>query len=274
MPMRLAALVAAAFLVSSALAQEPAGGPPSSGTTVEPGGAARELLPDIGKIGAEVGLVLGASWNPYETGSGVVGGGFIDLPLRRAPSGKLSYQILLTLSDATSAPFTITDPIAVVANLAFGASLPAALAGPPAAPFPARREVTTRLRVLQVSPFGLKYALTRLDDARVRPYLAAGLDLVVVISRQDPERDESLVFTGQPPFDDPLIGGLVAQAPELSARGLPTGQGNTSFGFHASAGVEIRISKGLSLNADYRASAIDGTDHWLHAVTGALGFHW
>lgn len=273
MVLRFAPLVAV-LLATAARAQEPSGGPPPSGAQVEPGGAARELLPDIGKIGAEVGLVGGASWNPYETGPGVVGGGFVDLPLRRAPGGKLSYEILLTLSDATSDPFTITDPIAVVANLASGASLPAAVAGPPAAPFPVRRDVTTRLRVLQVSPFGLKYAITRFDDARVRPYLTAGLDLVVVISVQDPERDESLIFTGQPPFDDPLIGGLVAQAPELAARGLPTGQGNTSFGFHANTGVEIRLTKGLSLNADYRASAIDGTDHWLHAVTGGLGFHW
>src|SRR5262245_16478447 len=232
------AAMAAAQLASPALEPaHPAAGPPPSGTTVEPGSAARELLPDIGKIGAEVGLAFGASWNPYETGSGVVGGGFVDLPLRRAPGGKLSYEILLTLSDATSPPFTITDPIAIVANLAFGASLPAAIAGPPAAPFPVRREVSTRLRVLQVSPFGLKYAITRFDDARLRPYVAAGLDLAVVISRQDPERDESLVFNGQPPFDDPLIAGIVAQAPELTARGLPTGQGNTAFGFHAGGGI-------------------------------------
>lgn len=271
--MRVAVLVAA-VLAAGAQAQEPAAGPPPSGGQVELGGTPRELVPDIGKIGSEVGLIAGASWNPYETGSGIVAGGFVDLPLARAPGGRLSYEILLTLSDATSDPFVITDPIAVVANLAFGASLTAALQGPPAAPFPVRREVTTRLRVLQVSPFGLKYVITRLDDARLRPYLAAGLDLVVVISRQDPERDESLILTGEPPFDDPLIGGLVAQAPELAARGLPSGQGNMSFGFHANAGIEVRLTKGLSLNADYRASAIDGTDQWLQALTAGLGFHW
>lgn len=272
--MRFALGLLIVLLPGAAAGQEPAGGPPPSGTALEPGGAARELLPDIGKIGAQVGLVAGSSWNPYEVGRGFVGGGFIDLPLRRAPAGKLSYEILLTLSDATSAPFQITDPIAVVANLAAGASFPAALAGPPAAPFPVRREVTTRLRVLQVSPFALKYTVTRLDDARIRPYLAAGLDFVVVISRQDPERAESLVFTGSSPFDDALIGGLIAQAPELGARGYPTGQGNMSFGFHANAGLEIRLSNGLSLNADYRLSGIDGGQHRLHAAAGALGFHW
>lgn len=267
-------LAAFAVPAAAALAQEPAAGPPPSGSTVELGGMPRELLPDVGKIGAQVGLVAGGSWNPYEVGQGFVGGGFIDLPLRRAPGGKLSYEILLTLSDATSDPFLITDPVAVVANLAAGSSFPDALAGPPAAPFPVRREVTTKLRVLQLSPFALKYTLTRLDDARLRPYLAAGLDLVVVISRQDPERDESLIFTGTSPFDDALIGGLIAQSPELGARGYPSGQGNTSFGFHANAGLEIRVSKGLSLNADYRFSGIDGTQHRLQTLTGALGFHW
>ncbi len=272
--MRSALVLLVALAGPTTLAQEPSGGPPPTGTTVELGGASRELLPDIGKIGAEVGLVLGGSWNPYQVGQGMIGGGFIDLPLRRAPGGKLSYEILLTLSDATSDPFRITDPIAVVANLASGTSLAAALLGPPAAPFPVQREVTTRLRVLQVSPFALKYTITSLDDARIRPYLAGGLDFVVVISRQDPERDESLIFPGSSPFDDPLIGGLVAQAPELAARGYPSGQGNMSFGFHANAGFEVRLSRGLSLNADYRVSGLDGGDHLLHAVTGAVGFHW
>lgn len=272
--MRRVLLLMAALASPAALAQEPSGGPPPSGATVELRGTPRELLPDIGKIGAQVAIVAGGSWNPYEVGQGFVAGGFIDLPLRRAPGGKLSYEILLTLSDATSDPFQITDPVAVVANLAAGASFSAALQGPPSAPFPVRRDVTTRLRVLQVSPFALKYTITRLDDARLRPYLGAGLDFVVVISRQDPERDESLVFTGTSPFDDALIGGLIAQAPELGARGYPSGQGNMSFGFHVNAGVEIRLSKGLSLNADYRFSGLDGAEHRLHAVTGALGFHW
>jgi opacity protein-like surface antigen len=272
--MRCALVLAAALASSAALAQEPSGGPPPSGTTLELGGTPRELLPDVGQIGAQVAILAGGSWNPYAVGEGFVAGGLIDLPLRRAPGGKLSYEILLTLSDATSDPFEITDPVAVVANLAAGASFPAALAGPPAAPFPVRREVTTRLRVLQVSPFALKYTLTRFDDARIRPYVAAGLDFVVVISRQDPERDESLVFTGTSPFDDALIGGLIAQAPELGARGYPSGQGNMSFGFHANAGVELRLTKGLSLNADYRFSGLDGVEHRLHAATGALGFHW
>jgi len=161
-----------------------------------------------------------------------------------------------------------------VANLAAGFPPAVALAGPPGAPFPVRRSVRTELNVLQVSPFALKYTIKSLDRVRLRPFLYAGLDLVVVISRQDPEADESLQFTGTSPFDDPLIGGLVAQAPELAARGLPTGQGNLEIGGHAGGGLEVRLSRTLSLNVDYRFTGIGGTSHHLHAVGAAFGFHW
>lgn len=257
-----------------AAAQEPTGPPPPTSNRVESGAGVYELLPDLGKIGSQVGLVGGASWNPYETGQGFHAAGFVDLPLARAPGGRLSYEILVGYSDAESRPFTITNPLAYVANLAAGADPAAALSGPPQAPFPVRREVTSRVRLLEVSPFGLKYTLTGLDRARLRPYFDAGLDFVVVISRQTPVSGASLEFTGTAPFDDPLIGGVVAQAPELTARGLPSGQGNMEIGFHAGGGVELRVSKGLSLNADYRFVGIDGTKARLHAVGAALGIHW
>jgi opacity protein-like surface antigen len=221
-----------------------------------------------------VGLAVGAAWNPYGVGLGAQIGGYADLPLFRAPGGKVSYEILFALSLGTSDSFTITDPIAYVSNLAAGASPPAALAGPPEAPFPVLRSVRTRLRLLQASPFGLKYTVESLDHVRLRPYLASGLDFVVVITRQEPEQSESLQFRGTSPFDAPLIGGLVAQAPELTARGIPTGQGDVEIGFHAGAGVEIRISRGLSLNLDYRFAGVGGVDRRLHSVSSGLGFHW
>jgi hypothetical protein len=238
------------------------------------GPGVHELLPDVGKIGAQVGIAGGAAWSPFEAGAGYVGGGFIDLPLTRAPGGKLSYEILLSMSSAQSEPFFATSAVAVVANLAAGASLTDALAGPPGAPFPVRRQVSSRIRVLEVSPFALKWTFTRFDEARLRPYVAGGFDFVVVISREDPLRDESLLFAGSAPFDDPLIAGLIAQAPELTARGNPTGQGNMEFGFHVNGGVELRLSKTLSLNADYRYAGIGGTRNKLQTATGALGFHW
>src|SRR6185295_18198983 len=110
----------------------------------------------------------GLSRNPYEVGGGYDLGGFIDLPLARAPGGKLSYEILISLSHGVSDPFTITNPLAYVANLATGADPASALAGPPRAPFPVRRQVRTRLHVLEVSPFAFKYTITRLDEAHIR----------------------------------------------------------------------------------------------------------
>ncbi len=261
-------------LAAGAVAQEPATPPPPTSAKTDGGGAPHELLPDLGHIGSEAGILGGASWNPYGVGRGFHLGGFLTVPLARVPWGKLSYELDVSLSEATSHPLTITAPIAYVATLAAGASPPAALAGPPAAPFPLRRAVRTELRLLQVSPFGLRYTVRSLDHVRLRPYFGAGLDLVVVISKQRPERKESLQFTGASPFDADLIGGLVAQAPELAALGLPTGQGNLEFGFHVGGGMEVRVSRGLSLNLDYRFTGVGGDSQSHQAASAALGFHW
>src|SRR5262245_1763163 len=257
-----------------AASQSPQGPPPPSLGRAGEGALVHELLPGIGKIGAEVAFFGGASWNPYAIGQGGELGGYVDLPLARAAGGKLSYEIFVGLSLATSEPFAVTSSVAFVANLAAGASREAALQGPPAAPFPVRRRVRTRLRLLHLSPFSLKYTLTRWDASRLRPYLNAGLDFVVALTREDPERDESLLFTGTAPFDDPLIAGQLAQAPELTALGRPTGQGNLELGGHAAAGLEIRVSKGFSLNLEYRFTATEGGSKGrLHTASGALGFH-
>ena len=269
-----AAALAFALPAAPLPAQDPVGPPPAPSGRGDAGPQGHELLPDLGRIGAQAGPIVGASWNPYEAGAGIQAGGFVDLPLLRAPGGKLSYEVLFVLSHAESDPFTVTNPLAYVANLAAGASPAAALSGPPGAPFPVRRTVRTRQRVLQASPFGLRYTVQRLDHLRLRPYAVAGLDFAVVITHETPEADESLLFTGQPPFDAPLLAGLVAQAQELGARGTPTGQGNIEFGFHASAGLEVRLARGLSLNLEYRYTGIEGPDGSLHAVTTALGFHW
>jgi len=274
-PRHRAALVGLLLLAPVlAAAQQPAGAPPPAGEGGERGPEVHELLPDIGRIGAQVGVMAGASWNPYDVGRGIQAAGYVDLPLARAPGGKLSYEIVIALSDADSDPFTITDPLAFVANLATGASPEEALLGPPGAPFPVLRSVRTRLRLMEVSPFGLKYTVRKLDHVRLRPYAAAGLDFTVVITRQTPLRDESLAFTGTAPFDDPLIAGVVSQAPELTARGTPSGQGNIELGWHAGGGLEIRVARGLSLNLDYRFLRVGGENGRLHAVSSALGFHW
>ncbi|HVQ31975.1 MAG TPA: hypothetical protein VMV21_20420 [Vicinamibacteria bacterium] len=257
----------------AALAQAPAGPPPPTSGKADAGLDLHELLPDIGRIGAEVGAYGGASFVPYGTGTGLGVGGFIDLPLSRLAGGKLSYEILIGFSEATSQPFSATNPIAYVANLASGASPAAALAGPPLAPFPVKRDVTLNVRLLQVAPFSLKWTFLGKGGARFRPFLTVGGDFIVVISSADPVQAESLQFTGTSPFDATLIGGLVAQSPELAARGLPSGQGNLEVGGHAGAGFELRLSRGVSLNVDYRFTQI-GTSAHLQGVHGGFGIHW
>jgi len=269
-------LLAVAFLAGArgGAAQEPAGPPPPSTRVEDRGAAVLELLPGIGRIGAQAGLIAGLSRNPYGAGRGVQAAGYLDVPLGRVAGGKLSYELLIGVSHARSDPFLITDPLAYVANLAVGASPAAALAGPPAAPFPVRRQVRTRLRMLEVAPFCLKYTVTALDHLRLRPYASAGADVVVVVTRQTPEQDESLLFRGTSPFDGPLLGGLVSQAPELQARGIPTGQGDIEAGFHAGGGLELRLSKGVSVNMDYRLTGIGGAASRFHAFSSGLGIHW
>jgi hypothetical protein len=259
---RLLRRLGTAFIAASsaiALAQEPAGPPPPTSTHADAGGPVHELLPDIGKIGAEVAVFGGPSWNPYEVGPGIELGGYIDLPLRRVPGGKLSYEIFAGLSLARSDAFTLTDTLAYQLNLIRGELPQEALAGP----LPVMRSVETRLRLLHLSPFSLKWTFTGLDRSHVRPYLAAGADVLVTLTQQDP------VDGGAP-----LIGGVVTQAPELTARGTPAGQGNIDLGGHAAVGVEIRLSPGNSLNLEYRFTAGDGTNARLQSASAALGFHW
>ena len=75
---------------SMAVAQEAAVPPPEPG---KPGAAdPLELLPAIGRIGAEVGAHFGWSENPYSLGSGVQGAGFINLPLKRLAGGVLDRR--------------------------------------------------------------------------------------------------------------------------------------------------------------------------------------
>jgi hypothetical protein len=250
-----------------AAAQEPAGPPPPAGGRGHAGPRDHELLPDIGRIGAQVGAALGPSWNPYGVGAGWQVSAFIDLPLARNRAGRLYYEILLGLSGGRSGAFTITDPLAYVANLARGASPADALAGPPRAPYTVVRQVRTRLRLLEVAPFALKYTLTGLDHARLRPYVTAGLDVALTATEEEPEGS----IAAATPIDAAVGGG--GRAPELAARGIPGGEGNLDLGGHAGAGLEVRISRGLSLNLDYRFARV-GRSHTLQAASAVVGFHW
>lgn len=234
------AAVVCALLAASgagrAIAQEPSGPPPPSGTRSSGGPEVLELLPDIGRIGAQAAVFAGPSWNPYRVGQGLELGGYINLPLRRLPGGKLSYEIFLGLSLARSDAFDLTLQTAP----------------------PTTQSVRTKLRLLHVSPFALKYTLTRWDASRLRPCFGAGADVLVVITQQ--EHAEG--------------GALFPQAPELEERGIPTGQGNIELAAHVAAGLELRMSAGLSLNLEYRFTTTTETQGQLHGASAALGFHW
>ncbi|MBK5255313.1 MAG: hypothetical protein JJE39_04705, partial [Vicinamibacteria bacterium] len=120
----IALLTGSAALVPTARAQEGTAPPPAPG---KPGAAdPLELLPAIGRIGAEVGLQGGWSENPYSLGSGAQGAGFVNLPLKKVGGGVLSYELVIRFARSTSDRLTITNPLAFLANLA-ARSLPARL---------------------------------------------------------------------------------------------------------------------------------------------------
>jgi hypothetical protein len=255
-----ALLLALPFLASSAAAQDtppPAPGKPGASEPLE-------LLPAIGKIGAEVGLHGGWAQNPYSLGSGGQGAGFINLPLKKLGSGVLSYEIILRYSRSTSDPITVTNPVAFVANLA-------ATGRGDTGPFPYQRLVRSEGTIFLVEPFGFKYALHSLG--RLRPYAVLGVGVGVVITKEIPESDESLVFTGTSPFDADLIAGLIAQAKELEALGRPTGQGNVQAAGHIGAGFEYRLSPGFSFQADYRYTLLSGKNASMHIASAGIGIH-
>ena len=134
--LRAALLGAAVLAADGAAAQEPAGPPPPASRVKDAGADSLELLPGLGRIGAQAGLGAGLSRNPYGVGTGIEAAGYLDVPLGRAGGGKLSYEIIVAFSHGESDPFLLTDPIAYVANLAAGAA--------PAAPWPGRRPRPSR----------------------------------------------------------------------------------------------------------------------------------
>ncbi len=214
------AIALALMLAPLVSAQEPNGPPPPSSHVRAHGPEVLELLPDVGTIGSQVALVAGASFNPFGVGPGLEAGGLVDLPLFRVSGGKVSYEIFLALSLATG------DTI--------GAG-------------------RTRLRVLQGAPFSLKYTITKWDADRIRPFVVAGADAVVVDTR---DADAS----GVPTVADP--------------RGLPPGRTSLELGAHAGIGAEVRVSRGISIDLEYRFLAFEGRQGRLQTVTTSLGFHW
>lgn len=262
-----------------------------------------ELLPEIGKIGAQVGLLVSGSSSPFRLNNGGFAGGFIDLPLFDKPDwlhGKVSYEILVGMTESKTT-FSTTSNVAQVANLAVLSALnptgglqnvTAAVTGTGPAPFPVTSSTTTRLRVLQVVPFALKYTNTALDRWRIRPYAVLGFGMYVTIHNQNPARgsppnygvrpDADLppavlgavqqLFGGTAPFGGPLVAGQISQSPELESRGLPGGHGNMDFGMQGALGLDYRVSRNVSIGFDARFNRIAGTYGVFRTYGSQLGF--
>ena len=184
--------------------------------------------------------------------------------MKKLGGGVLSYEISIRFARSTSDPVTITNPIAFIANLA-------ATGRGDTGPFPYRRVVRSVGSILLIEPAAFKYAIH--SFGRFRPYLVGGVGAAVVITKEVPESDQSLQFTGASPFDADLIAGLVAQSKELEKLGRPTGQGNIEVAGHVGAGFEYRLSPGFSFQTDYRYTRLSGRNASMQIASAGLGIH-
>jgi len=256
----------------------------------------RELLPDIGHIGAELGFFVGGATNPYKDNKGFATGGFIDLPWKKVRGGKLSYEIMIGLQRATTTQ-TSTSGVNVLVNTAIHNYLVAAgveelpsLTDYLAGPLPALSQtVQERSKVLTVAPFELKYTITKWG--KFRPYVVGGLGTYVWIGSDSnvgtfnantalgslaglQVGDTTLGAAVNSLLQGSQIGGLAPTSPELAARGVPHGQGNLLFGAQLGGGFEFRISPRLSWGADFRRNQVEGSNASFNTFTFKQGFHW
>jgi len=266
------------------------GPPPASSAYTAP----RELLPDIGHIGAELGFFVGGATNPYKDNTGFASGGYIDLPWKKVPGGKLSYEIMVGLQRSVTTQQTTSGVNALVnaalnsylGNTAAASTTPTAyLAGP----LPITSVVQERSKVLTVAPFELKYTVTKLG--RFRPYAVAGLGGYVWIGSDNntqtfnantslgslasaPVGTSTLGATLNALLQGSQIGGLAPTAPQLAARGVPHGQGNVLFGGQVGGGAEVRITPKLSMGFDIRHNQVEGKNASFNTFAFNQGLHW
>ena len=258
-------------------------GTEAASSTAKPANAApapryepqRELLPDIGQIGAEYGLLMGGSTNPFKASRGSFFGGFIDLPLKkiRVPGGKLSYEIMAGLQRTVSPNKPVTSGVIALVNNALSGNL--------FAPLPVTVNTEERMKILHVLPFNLKYTTTKFDRQRLRFYGVAGLGLYVTITSQNTKGFDASRFITSPAvaaivnslLKGSLIGGLAPEAPELRARGLPNGQGDMRYGFSFGGGFELRVAPKFSLGFEYRGNKLEGINSFFSNFSARPTFH-
>ena len=230
-----------------------------SAPAVAPQRMPQELLPNLGLIGASASFAAGTHTGSYSTGPGTYFSGSVSLPLARAPRGLWLYEFSAGITRG-SAQLKVTSNVAQVANIAvLGPSqINDALNGTGAAPFPVRIDTRSQIDLLQVVPFAIKYQSDALNRWRLRPYAIAGLGLFVTISNQTsttglrPNSGLESIFGNGAPFGGSLIGGQLTAARELTALGIPSGQGGISPGFQTGGGIEWRWRPRLSFGVDVR----------------------
>ena len=273
----------------------------------------RELLPDIGHIGAELGFFVGGATNPYKDNTGFATGGFIDLPWKNVPGGKLSYEIMIGLQRATTNNQQTTSGVDALVNTAlfnylnglgavnYASVSPAEFLGLNGSSSLINDTVATqeRSKVLTVAPFELKYTITKMG--RFRPYGVVGLGAYVWIgSENNTQSFASSLNLGPyanlfvnctvanqsgcsgPTLSQVLttvlsgsqIGGLAPAASQLTARGVPHGQGNLLFGAQVGGGFEIRVTPKLSMGADFRRNQVEGSNASFNTFAFKQGLHW
>jgi hypothetical protein len=260
---------------------------------VKPSAMPQELLPFLGKIGATTNFLAGAHSGPFGLKGGSFFGGSIELPLAKAPGGRLHYEISLGLARSTT-QLPITSNVAQVANLAVLTTLNPnrpnnltdGLSGSGAAPFPVVADAQWNMQLLQLVPFALKYVPTGLDRWRIRPYAAIGLGTYVTISNQatnlglrpnadlSPELRSALqnLFGNGAPFGGNLIGGQITAARELQQRQIAQGQGGLDIGLHTGGGLEIRLRRGFSFGVDARWNRLSNGVNY-SVISTKSGFH-
>lgn len=229
-------------------------------------GTPREILPDLGQIGAQVAFVVGVSTNPFKADTGLNTGGYIDLPIVKVGGGKLSYQIGVTNHTATT-NVRITSPLSAVGDLLGADGLGKTVTSQVLSSLKDMPAVED-MDIVAVTPFGLKYSVMALDHARLRPYVVGGFGVYVTITEQNPHLtvDSRLAST--------FIGGIAPQAAELTARGIPEGQGDIRFGGNVGGGIEVRVASRASVGAEYRLHTMAASRNGSFSTfTTKLAFH-
>ncbi|MBM3760843.1 MAG: hypothetical protein FJW36_11410 [Acidobacteria bacterium] len=259
-----------------------------SETAIAPDRMPQELLPNLGLIGATSSFSAGTHSGPYSSARGNYFAGSVSLPLAKAPAGQLLYEFSAGLSQS-STNLNVTSNVAQVANLAVlgPGLLNDALRGTGAAPFPVQIQTKSDIDLLQVVPFALKYQTSMLNRWRLRPYVIAGLGLYVTISNQNSltglRPDANLpaelraalnaLFGNGAPFGGSLIGGQITAARELTALGIPSGQGGITPGFQTGGGIEWRMRPRFSWGLDLRWNKLsNGANFYTIAPRGSFHF--